>query len=532
MAQDSEHFLNELPIWKLKAVAAEYKIDVSACRYKRDFVEKIRAKKLTEDQVRRALESSRKSHEQAAEEMAASAEAEKIADEIEKIANKPAQPTELPEEEEKSVERHIDEALTLKPSFFEVDSTTESALNRMIIGDFNEAIKINRDARLKCLESFSIFEVYSAAVSIRAADELLAKISDEKGKLDPDLRTALAAAKRAFISGSPRQREEALENLETLVTKAYAAFISQSENEEAELKDLLADYESFGTRTEESRKYLEMAVSAKQAFDFPHYRKFVKDAREHAEAAKGIRTKEIENAFYMVRASAAEAKDLGADVSTAEADIGEARKAFDEGSFRRAVDLLASVERATDAAHLEQIRKRKELETRQMEKANATIATYGPMIAEAGSYGMDVREASFYMDGLRNALARKDVVLAAKLARRTKELMDDMEQPLDQKRLELGVIKRVEGARCGKCGHESLYAYPDGTQKCLECGHSFSTAPMAGAGHTERAPEVAEITSTSEAKAGSSEETEISQPTKEEQPGRPAEKKKKGFFRW
>ena len=55
MAQDSSHFLNELPIWKLKIVAAEYKIDVSACRYKRDFVEKVKTKRLTEDQVRTAL---------------------------------------------------------------------------------------------------------------------------------------------------------------------------------------------------------------------------------------------------------------------------------------------------------------------------------------------------------------------------------------------------------------------------------------------------------------------------------------------
>jgi len=30
MAQDSGHFLNELPIWKLKMVATEYRIDVSS----------------------------------------------------------------------------------------------------------------------------------------------------------------------------------------------------------------------------------------------------------------------------------------------------------------------------------------------------------------------------------------------------------------------------------------------------------------------------------------------------------------------
>jgi len=526
MAQDVGHFLDELPIWKLKTVAAEFRIDVSACRYKRDFVEKIRAKKLTEQQVRNALAKAKNEPSLTAEE----AEVREIGKEIEGIAQRPVEPAELPTDDEKNVERHIDEALTLKPSFFEVDSMTESALNSMIVGDFNDAIRKSREARMKCLESFSAFQVYSAAVSIRAADELLAKIPDDKGRLDQSLRTALAAAKRAFIDGSPRQREEALENLEELAAKTYSAFLAGTERDESELKDLLADYESFGTRTEEARKYLEIAASAKQAFDFAQYERFMQDARERAETAKDVRKNEIENSFHLVRASAAEAKDLGADTTSAEADFAKARKAFEDGAFKRAVDLLASIERATDGAHLRRIRAQKELESQQMERVNSTLLKYDPILKEASGYGMDVQESLSYVDSIRSSLSRDDVVAAAKYARRVREKTDAMEKELDQKRLELGVIRHIDGARCGNCGQESLYSYPNATQKCLECGHAFLPSPPAVIG---KGAEASNETVEESATGGTARKD---QPRRkvvaEKSPEKVSDKKKKGFFRW
>ncbi len=526
MAQDVGHFLDELPIWKLKTVAAEFRIDVSACRYKRDFVEKIRAKKLTEQQVRNALAKAKNEPTQTAEE----AEVREIGKEIEGIAQRPVEPAELPKDEEKKVERHIDEALTMKPSFFEVDSMTEGALNKMIVGDFNDAIRQSREARMKCLESFSTFQVYSAAASIRAADELLAKIPDDKGRLDQSLRTALAAAKRAFIGGSPRQREEALENLEELAAKTYSAFLAGTERDESELKDLLADYESFGTRTEEPRKYLEIAASAKQAFDFAQYERFMQDARERAETARDVRKNEIENSFHLVRASAAEAKDIGADTTSAEADFAKARKAFDDGAFKRAVDLLASVERATDGAHLRRIRAQKELESRQMERISSTLLEYGPILREASGYGMNVQESLSYIDSVRSALSRDDVVTAAKYARRVREKTDAMEKELDQKRLELGVIRHIDGARCGKCGQESLYSYPNATQKCIECGHAFQASLPVAVGKRVEAPKKA----VEESATGGT--VEKDQPRKKvaskESPEEKPDKKKKGFFKW
>ena len=486
MVQDSSHFLDELPIWKLKMVAAEYKLDVSACKYKRDFVEKIKTKRLTEDQVRTALSRAKNEPTESSGPDEDAAAIRAIGAEIKEISDKPVEPMELPQEDEKTVERHIDESLTMKPSFFEIDSAAESALNKMIIGDFGEAIRINREARMMSLGSFSAFQVYSAAVSIRAADELLSRMQDDRRRLDPTLRTAVAAAKRTFIAGTPRQREEALESLETLAAKTYQAFIAESEQEEAELRVLLADYESFGTRTEEARKFLAIAESAKQSFNLGEYARHVRDAKARAEEAKDLRAKEIENAIPLVDAATKEAKEIGADTGSAESELGEARTALEHGAFKRATDLLAAIERTVDAAHLDQIKRQTDLGTKQLAKATVTVSNHEPVVMEAASYGMDVQQQIRHITNAKYALERKDAVNAVKHARVLKDASANMEKALDKKRIDAGVLKHVRNVKCGKCGHKTLYSFPNASQKCIECGHSFSFVPPADASVPEQ----------------------------------------------
>jgi len=494
MKKDPGHFLNELPIWKLKLVAQEHRIDVSPCRYKRDYVEKIAAKKLTEEQVRDALSKARKSpvSSKAGD---AIEEIKDIGKDIQKIADRPAEPADIPSEDEKILDRHLDEALTMKPSFFEVDSANESALNKMTLGDYHDAIKANREARLKCLDQFSSFQVYSAAVSIRAAEELLSRLPKDKPDAVSGLKTSLAAAKMAFVHGPPRQREETLESLEVLATKAYEVHWGESDRAENELMELIRDYESFGTRTEEARRYLEIAASAKRSQNLEEHSRMLEHAREAAENAKKARRLELQGTYHLVRAAAAEARESGADIGDMESGLSDAKKAIEEGSLARALRLMADIERAADEAHVQKLRASKELEESKLEGINSTVVKYGPVMREAASYGLDVREPMFHAGNIRTALDRKDVVNAAKFARRVKEIMDGMEKDLDHKRIEAGVAAKVAGAKCGECGKASLYSFPGSIRKCTACGHSFSVPSedaaqkptSAGPAMTERA---------------------------------------------
>jgi ribosomal protein L37E len=497
MAEGPGHFLNELTIWKLKAVAQEFKIDVSSCRYKRDYVQKIASKKLTEEQVRAALD--RISSIKAASE--SESEQKRISRDLRMIADAPKQPSALSEDDEKAVERHIDEALLMKPELFEVDTVVESALSKMLVGDYYSAIKLSKQARDKYLEIFSNFQVYSAAMSIRSVDELLTRLASEKGDLDPILRTALAEAKKAFIDGQPKRREESLQTLETLATKAFDAFLANSEKEEAELRGLLADYESFGTRTDEARRYLEIANQARTTMNVAEYGKLLNDARMQADRAKDLRTKEIAGAFQIVKAATAEAAAVGVETDPAEVDLAEAKKAYEQGSFKTALELLTSIEKQVDGAHLEQLRQQKGLEDRHLETVKQAVVKYDPMFQEAGGYGLDVTEGSYHIMNARAALGRRDAVNGVKFARRIRELGASTEKELDQKKLELGQIAKVEGTSCSNCGKESVYSYQDKSRKCIECGQPATTQDNRGPEPSATDKMKAEATSQTEQEA-------------------------------
>ena len=202
----------------------------------------------------------------------------------------------------------------------------------------------------------------------------------------------------------------------------------------------------------------------------PFLRFLVNEARQRAKVAKQDRVREIGGIFHLIAASAAEAKELGADTAVVETNIGDARKAYEDGSFKKTVELLASVDRALDGHHVEMLRRRRELEVVQLQKATAWVVECEPILTEAASYGFDVKDAQAKMVMAKAAIMNKDPVNASKFGRYIKDTIHRIEKDMDNKRLELGTIKHVDGTKCEKCSQESLYDYPNTSRKCLTCG--------------------------------------------------------------
>jgi hypothetical protein len=535
MTDGPNKHLTDLTVPKLKKVAEQYSVDVSTCRLKKDYVEALTKTGVTEEQVSATFPKADEKPAEALREQEAVAEVRSMGTELKEIAERPAKIGDIPAEDEETIERDIDQALMMKPSFFDIDSENQRAWDKMILGDFYEALRLNREGRNRVLACFSAYQIYSTALSIRASDTLLSKIATEKGSLDSALKTALAAAKLAFIDGHPKRREEALEELEALTSKAYDSFLNSTDRAEKELRKLLDDYESFGVRTEEPRRLLEIAAQAKSAANLEEYSELLDKAREHAERAKDVRAGEIDRSFHMVKAAVAEAKEAGADTKQHEDDLHEARKAFEGSAFKRASELLASIERAADQEHIEQLRN-SEVEARQMSRISSTVVTLEPDLMEASNYGMDVQEGLLFVSNTRAALARKDIVAAAKYARRLSEVAEPMREDLDKARIERGVIIKVEDAKCGKCGKEALYTYPNSSRKCIECGHSFSFEPAPVIPSAAPAPEIEKPVHKSGGPETASAEAEEKAPTRTlkaqtDEPKKEVEKKK-GLFRW
>jgi len=219
-----------------------------------------------------------------------------------------------------------------------------------------------------------------------------------------------------------------------------------------------------------------------------------------------------------VRATADEAKDIGVSVAKAEATIREAKSAFDDGQFKRTVELLAAVENSVDSAHLEMMRQRRDLEASQVRKVSSAILRHESTISEAGSYGIEVQEVATHLGSAKAALSRNDIVAAAKFSRRLEDVMPPVEKELDHLRIEKGVLTRVADVKCDKCGSDSMYAFADGSRKCTDCRSMYPVQMPVQQPPTQ-----------SQRTQGSVPMTQSAVPV-----GRPQEepKKKRGLFRW
>ena len=468
MTDDLRQFLRTLTVADLKSVAAKYEIDTTSCRKKSSYIDALAGAGLTQDRVRAVLEGPD------AETDVEQVEMRRIARDLKDISERDSTPNDVPSSDEVEVERAIDKALLQRPAFFEIDSSTERAWNRMILGDFAEAIKLNMESRAQVLDRLGTFHMYSAALSMRAAETLLGGMDGFDGKTASDLRTALAEAKKAFVNGSVKRRESTVEEIEALTLKYVDAFAGKSKESEAELRSMLEDYASFGVHVQGSTELLELAVQAKDSFDMEQYAHLMDEAEAQAIRAKEIRVREIEGSFDVVKTTIEVAKEAGVDTKAGEQQLKEAKKAFKESEFRRTADLLASIEQAVDKAHLDRVRSDKEAEANEIAKITSDLLEAEPDLEEAAMYGMDVQEGLLFVRSTKTALQQKDVVTAAKLSRRVRKLAKTVEKDLERARAEKAAGTLMEGAKCGECGKETLYGQEDGSVVCRECGHSFS----------------------------------------------------------
>jgi hypothetical protein len=154
------------------------------------------------------------------------------------------------------------------------------------------------------------------------------------------------------------------------------------------------------------------------------------------------------------------------------------------------------------------------------------------MLLEASSYGMGVQEGLYHAANAKAALGSRDVVRAVKHARRLKEFASPLEKDVDMKRLELGIVRHLEGVKCSSCGQESLYAHPNGTQKCFECGQSYQVPVAEPVKPPERSPQQSRV----DADVDLQKTTRVLKvpvtQTRAETEGEPEKKRKKGLFRW
>jgi hypothetical protein len=161
-------------------------------------------------------------------------------------------------------------------------------------------------------------------------------------------------------------------------------------------------------------------------------------------------------------------------------------------------------------------------------RISSTIQTVGPDLEEASAYGIDVQDGLIFIRSARDAMSKRDLVSAAKFARLASETHGPLRKDLDMKRAERGVIARIPEAKCGKCGKESLYSYPDSSSRCVECGHHFKTDAQSAPSTVAPQPISPPVQQTTHLTPEKKTNTRVLKTEKKEDP----KKEKKGLFRW
>ena len=430
MTDDLSGMLKALTVAELKSVAEKTRVDVSSCRNKKSYIATLTDAGLTKEQVKSALATEAEEKGRQTEEMT------EIGNDLKEISEKTGESRDIPEDENVAIERSIDQALLLRPLFFEVDTATEQAWDRMILGDFAEAITLNRNSRSQVIDRLSTFHLYSTALSIRASETMLRQMKDLNPKATSQIKTALAEAKLAFMHGPPKRRETTLEELENLISKALTAYNERSEQAEKDLRQALEEYAAFGVHVKGPHELLEIAVQAKNSHDIEQYASLIDQARSQAIRAKEARVREIEGNFENVRTAIDAAREAGVDTSQGEAQFDDARKAYRKSDFVRATQLLSAVEQAVDGAHLQKVRLDRDVEAREIAQITSSIQEDEPDLEEAAMYGMDVREGLVFVRSTKTALQHRDVVAAAKYSRKVRKLTKSMEKDLEKLRKE------------------------------------------------------------------------------------------------
>ena len=462
MTDDLAKLLGTLTVAELKSVAKKHGIDVSSCRSKKSFMDALAGADLTRKNVETAL-SAAEPKDEAAREM------KEIEADLKDISEKKSEPKDIPEEENIGIERSIDQALHLRPLFFEIDSATEQAWNRMILGDFAEALTLNRNSRSQVIDMLSTFHLYSTALSIRASETLLSHITWPDAKVSSKFKTVLAETKKAFMNGPPKRRESTLEELENLTTMAFEAFIDRSQKAENDLRKMLEEYSSFGAHVKGSYELLEIATQAKSHSDIGEYARLMDQARAQADHAKETRMKEIDNAFENVKTAIEVAKEAGAETAEGQVQFTNAKKAFKNSEFAKAMELLASVELAVDDAHRQRVRQDREIEAEEIAEITSSLQEAEPDLEEAAMYGMDVRDGLLFVRTTKTALQQRDVVTAAKFSRKVRKLTKSMEKDLEK-------LREKHSAEKGSQSHRD---HGNESERTRERGNELVQTPIA-----------------------------------------------------
>jgi hypothetical protein len=305
------------------------------------------------------------------------------------------------------------------------------------------------------------------AFIILSAEKILEECRESKSN-NEIAADSLIKAKRMFFTGS-ENKYDSVKKVSEISSTVYKEEVMFLEGRLAQVEPLISALKVQGVDVFNAERYLHRAREAFLAGELASVNSYLDKSVNTAEDSKNHWIEEIRADIPRVESILKQASELGADISTAEKHLSQAKVAFENQDYSLCSELKKIAERkAMESQHL-QIQKAAKLEREKLGDAEKILGTIAPLIREAEAYGINTYDINGVINASRNALFNNDYVNALTYARDAETRSKQVWTQVRAFR-ESVIASREQLQHCQTCNTMGLKVFPHGKAVCVSCG--------------------------------------------------------------
>ncbi len=461
---DIRDALSAFKVSELKKMASKYKIDISMCKRKSDYLDVLSRKgnvALLLDEV------DAKEREK---------ELDRIREELIEVGvgiEETIEETEtLPSMEDDSADQLLVDARNIDVDFNDVEDLLDFARMRFEEENFDKAVELSGEAIRVAKSRFQDLLRLALAYQIMSNEKLIIRMR-KSGRDFSEPVNILIRSKEAYKENRFDEDIELMNDLSVAIRSLYSREIKKIRDSLYTTGEFLAEISNLGADLTVARDLLQRAREAARRNDNVDSARLMVRSKEVALEAKEKRIYEIQEMIPRTQGLMEEAKHLGADVSDGEKMLMQAQIAMDNDDYVLCAELAGRAEaRASEVQH-DQIQQAMDIREKQINQAKKEIENLESVILEADSYRLNIAKARRLLYVAQETVREHDFVRMTRYVASAQDAVEDLLPEIMNERKKRGIDKPAAGI-CGNCKSRDLEFHEEGYGECLRCGKTFT----------------------------------------------------------
>jgi hypothetical protein len=461
---DIRDALAAFKVVELKKMAEKYKVDVSMCKRKSDYLDVLSRKEniqLLLDEV-----------DAKAREM----DLERIRGELIEVGVGIEETIEeaeaLPAMSDKDADRMLIEARNIDVDFNDVEDLLDFARMRFEEENFDKAVELSGEAIRVARSRFHDLLRLALAYQIMSNEKLIDRMR-KSGRDFTEPVKILVRSKEAYKKDRFDEDIELMNDLSVAIRSLYSEEIKKIRDSLYITSEFLGEISNLGADLTVARDLLQRAREAARRNDNLDAARLMVRSKEVALEAKERRIYEIQEMIPRTQALIEEGQHLGADMSDAQKMLMQAQIALDNDDYILCAELAGRAEAGASEVQHYRIQQAMDLREQQIEEARNQIENLDTVISEADSYKLNVAKAKRLLYVAQETIREHDFVRMTRYVVSAQDAVKDLMPEIMNERRKRGIEKPTAGI-CGNCKSRNLEFYDQGYGECKDCGKTFT----------------------------------------------------------